>query len=261
MINEALAVRREEQKRRRSDRAAAEVTETESSAPAVSGPRENPIEPGPNPKRRLIMKSASTTASGSGQERERRAIPDDDSRMQIEDKPEVDNEQRAEPPGAPSKSIRRRIAVKSEPRAVTTEAVDGYREKAMRMESVEQIELGNIMELSITGQVLRWARQSNLSGGVSLRKADGWNMKNHSHLTVARHLRDKIHPIVLVVTISEGEEKGICSAVMRELPRIVKDQIGEECADVMVLEQQVYNLEKSDCENLAEEKTDETHRR
>ena len=33
------------------------------------------------------MKSASTTASGSGQEGERRAIPDDDARMQIEDKP------------------------------------------------------------------------------------------------------------------------------------------------------------------------------
>ena len=100
----------------------------------------------------------------------------------------------------------RRIAVKSDPRAVTTqEAVDGFREKAMRIESVEQIELGNIMELSITGQVFRWARQSNLSGGVSLRKADGWNMKNHSHLTVARHLRE--NPIVLVVTIREGEEK------------------------------------------------------
>ena len=69
--------------------------------------------------------------------------------MQIEDKPEVDNEERAEPPGAPSTSVRRRIAVKSEPRAVTTqEAVDGYREKAMRIESVEQVELANIMELS-----------------------------------------------------------------------------------------------------------------
>ena len=39
--------------------------------------------------------------------------------------------------------------MKSEPLAVTTqEAVDGYREKAMRIASVEQIELGNIMELS-----------------------------------------------------------------------------------------------------------------
>ena len=91
------------------------------------------------------------------------------------------------------------------------------------------------MELSITGQVLRWARQSNLSGGVSLRKADGWKLKNHSHLTVARHLREKNHPIVLVVIIREGEDKGICSAVMRELLRIVNDQIGEQCAVAMVL--------------------------
>ena len=77
---------------------------------------------------------------------------------------------------APSANIRRRI-VKSEPVAVTTqEPVDGHCEKAMRIASVEQIEPGNIMELSITGQVLRWARQSSLSGGLSLRKADGWNL-------------------------------------------------------------------------------------
>ena len=105
--------------------------------------------------------------------------------------------------------------------AVTSQqAVDGYREKAMKIESVEQIELGNIMEMSITGQVLRWARQSNLSGGVSLRRADGWNLKNHSHLTVARHLREKIHPSMLVVTIREGEERGMCNAALRELLRI-----------------------------------------
>ena len=97
------------------------------------------------------------------------------------------------------------------------------------------IELGNIIELSIAGQVLKWARQSNLAGGVSLRKADVWNMKNHSHLTVARHLREKIHPTVLVVTIREGEEKGIRSAAMRELLKIIKDQVGEGCAVVMVL--------------------------
>ena len=105
----------------------------------------------------------------------------------------------------------------------------------MRIESVEQIELGNIMELSIASQVLKWARQSNLSGGVSLRKADGWNMKNHSHLTVAKHVREKIHPTVLVVTIRESEEKGMCNAAMRELLRIVKDQVGERCAIAMVL--------------------------
>ena len=60
VISGALAeeVRREEAKRRRNNRSAAEVTEAEPSAPAASGPRESPIEPDPNPKRRLIMKSA-----------------------------------------------------------------------------------------------------------------------------------------------------------------------------------------------------------
>ena len=53
---------------------------------------------------------------------------------------------------SPSANIRRKIAVKSEPVAATTqEAVDGHREKAMRIASVEHIELDNITELSITG--------------------------------------------------------------------------------------------------------------
>ena len=58
VINEALAeeVRREDHKRRRNDRSAAEVTEAESSAPAASGPRESPIEPDPNPKRRRLIR-------------------------------------------------------------------------------------------------------------------------------------------------------------------------------------------------------------
>ena len=115
--------------------------------------------------------------------------------MQVEDMSETGTGEGTALPAAPSANTRRRIVVKSEPMAVSTqEAVDGYREKAMIIASVEQIELGNIMELSITGQVLKWARQVNHSGGVSLRKADGWNLKNHSHLTVARHLREKIHP-------------------------------------------------------------------
>ena len=123
------------------------------------------LEPDPNPKRRLLMKSASQTANGIGQQREGKAIPDDESGMQVEDKLEIDNEQRTEPPGVSRTNTRRKTAMKSELRAVTTqEAVDGYREKAMIIESVEQIdELGSIMEVSMTGQVLRWARQSNLS--------------------------------------------------------------------------------------------------
>ena len=104
----------------------------------------------------------------------------------------------------------------------------------MRIANVKQTELGNIMELSITGQVLRWARQSNLSGGVLLRKADRWNLKNHSHLTVARHLLEKTHSSMLVVTIREDEERGMRSAALRELLRLVRDQIDERGVAIIV---------------------------
>ena len=59
-------------------------------------------------------------------------------------------------------------------------------------------------------------------------------MKNHSHLTVARHLREKTHPSMPVVTIREGEDQGICSAALRELLRNVKDQIEERSVVVIV---------------------------
>ena len=93
----------------------------------------------------------------------------------------------------------------------------GSREKSMRIASIEQVEMVNIMELYITGHVLKWARQSKLTGGVSMIKADGWNLKNRSHLTFARRPRKKIRPIMLVVTLRESEEQGICSAAVRDL--------------------------------------------
>ena len=81
--------------------------------------REDPIEPDPNPKRRM-------PASGSGQQREKRPIPDGESRMQVEDMSETGTGEGTALPAAPSANTRRRIVVKSEPMAVTTqEAVDG----------------------------------------------------------------------------------------------------------------------------------------
>ena len=146
--------------------------------------------------------------------------------------------------------------MKSEPVAVTTqEAVDGYREKAMRIASVERIELGNIMELSITGQVLKWARHPNLSGGLSLRKADGWNLKNHSHLTVAWHLREKTLPSMLVVTIREGEERGICIAALEELLKIVKDQIEQRCVVVIALNGESTILKDASMKTLSRDES------
>ena len=101
VLNEALAeeVRRGgEQRKKRSDRVAVAVPETES---AVPEPRANPIEPEANPKRRLLIKSASLTASGSGQQRQKKSIPDDEPGMQVDDTPDTGTGERAAVPAAP----------------------------------------------------------------------------------------------------------------------------------------------------------------
>ena len=78
---------------------------------------------------------------------------------------EMGTDESAVLPSALAANTRRRIAGKSTPAAISAhEGVDGYREKTMRIASVEQVEMGNIMELSITGHELKWARQSNFSG-------------------------------------------------------------------------------------------------
>ena len=153
-------VQRGEHRKRRSDDTAAAMLEPEP-AIAARDSRESPIEPDPIPKRRLLMKSAPSTANGSGQQREKRPVTDAEPRLQTGDPLEVGTGESTTLPGAPSSNTRRRIVVKSEPvAAVTTqEAVDGYRENSMRIASVEQVELGSIMEQSLTGQVLMWARQ------------------------------------------------------------------------------------------------------
>ena len=110
------------------------------------------------------------------------------------------------------------------------------------------------MELPITGQVLRWTRQSNLLGGVSLRRADGWNLKNHSHLTVAGHLREKIHSRMLVVTIRESEVRGMCSEALGELLRVVRDQIEERGVAIIVSNKESTAWRKTNVKTLLREK-------
>ena len=77
VINEALAeeVQRGEQRKKR---ATAAVLESEPAASAAPEPREAPVDPDPNPKRRLLMKSAPPAASGSGQQKEKKSSPDDE---------------------------------------------------------------------------------------------------------------------------------------------------------------------------------------
>ena len=65
-------------------------------------------------------------------------------------------------------------------------------------------------------------------------------MKNHSHMKIARRLRKKIHPKMLVVTIRRGEDRGICNETLRELWRIIKDQINEQ-----TVAQKLSNLEEN----------------
>ena len=146
----------------------------------------------------------------------------------------------------------RRIAEKTSPAEIqpsssavtltTREGIDGYREKTMRIASVEHVELESIMELSVTSPVLKRARQSKLSDGASLTKANGWNLKDHGHLTIAKHLREiyiyiyiYIHPSLLIVTLRESEERGICSAASKELVNINEDQVQERSVVVLVL--------------------------
>ena len=103
----------------------------------------------------MLLKSASSTASGSGQQSVKRPVTDTESGMQTGDSLEMGTGESTTLLGASSANTRRRFGVKSEPVAVTTpEAVDGYREQAMRITSVEQVELGNNMELSVIGHVL-----------------------------------------------------------------------------------------------------------
>ena len=93
-----------------------------------------------------------------------------------------------------------------------------------------------------------------LSSGLSLRNSDGWNLKKYSQLTVARHTREKIHASMLVVTIWDGEERGMCSAALRELLRIAKDQIGERSVVVIALKRESTIRRRTSVRTLLREK-------
>ena len=63
-------------------------------------------------------------------------------------------------------------------------------------------------------------------------------MKNRRHLMVARRLRVETHPSMLIVTIREGEERGICSATLERLLRVVKDEVEDGSVVVIVLSEE-----------------------
>ena len=54
-----------------------------------------------------------------------------------------------------------------QPAPTTQEGVDGFCETGMRVAGVEQAESDTIMDMSTSGELPKWARQSSTSGGVS----------------------------------------------------------------------------------------------
>ena len=80
-------------------------------------------------------------------------------------------------------------------------------------------------------------------------------------MQIARHLREKVHPIVLVVTIREGWEKRNAQCSDERAFEDHRRSGWRRMRSFDGAEEKVNNLEKTDCENLAEEETDEIHRR
>ena len=86
-----------------------------------------------------------------------------------------------------------------------------------------------------------WSCQCHeLSGGASVSIANGWSLKNQGQLTVARHMRQRAKPSLLLVTIREREEKRYPQCGIKKLADIIEDQVQEQ--DVVVL---VWNEESA----------------
>ena len=125
----------------------------------------------------------------------------------------------------------------------------------MRIASVEQLEPGTIFSAvnhgsgAQVGKAIEplWRSVDTQSGWMEAEK-------NHSHLTVARHLREKTHPSMQVVTIREGEERGLCSAALRELLRVVRDQIEERGVAIIVSNKESTIWRKTSVKTLLREK-------
>ena len=73
----------------------------------------------------------------------------------------------------------------------------------MRIASVEQVELGNIMELSITGHVHKMGKAVKFSGGLSLSKANGLELEESQSPGSCQAPAWEDSPSMLVITIWE----------------------------------------------------------
>ena len=77
-------------------------------------------------------------------------------------------------------------------------------------------------------------------GGLSLRKTDGWKHEESHSLDQALATKDS----------QEGEERGSCSAALKELVEIIQDQVEERSVVVLVLNKESASRENSSMEAL-----------
>ena len=152
VINETLAneFQRNEQRKERGSRVTPPAPATKTAASTSHALTETPIEPDLNPKKRLLVKSASSAASGSGQQHVKRSATDaQHQKHQLMSRWTWDWQKSRTAQRFGSKyQMKQSLRHKAEtqcPVAITTqEGIDEYREKAMRIASVEQVELGSV---------------------------------------------------------------------------------------------------------------------
>ena len=94
--------------------------------------------------------------------------------------------------------------------------------------------------------------------GASMSNADG--LEESFNLTVSRDVLLKTHPSTLFVTLREGEERGICTAALKEMVKIFTDQVGERSVVALVLNK-IRNLQRIESESIAGMCPDEIHPR
>ena len=68
------------------------------------------------------------------------------------------------------------------------EGGDGFREKALRIESAQQTDSKGIMDISVKGDLIIWAGRLGIEGRVSLNEETG-KLSNYRQLSTAQNIR------------------------------------------------------------------------
>ena len=163
------------------------------------------MEPNPNLKWKLLMESALSAASGSGQQQLQMPATELETEATTgEHQWRSTTGKRGALPSVMGSNTRRRNAEKNSAAEAQTSS------------HVVAITRAHDLGLTISrGGPIRLVRHSRSSLLSYDTRADGWNLTDLSHLTVARHWCEKIHLSLLIATLREGEERRICSAASK----------------------------------------------